>query len=163
MHSTPKKDKYASLDQDILELDRILDSLKETRNKSYEKGERETQLASSSLTEINLISGVEMAQKPNDKLELCRSQAPVRKKLTFYEPCIENRIVDRKSQVNIMNSRQYASDHPDTNLGIVCDKKEVQQSIDTKERLIRLEAYQRDLEQQYNQIMDRDAESSRSE
>ena len=34
MHSTPKEDKYALLDQDILELDRMLASLKGTRNKS---------------------------------------------------------------------------------------------------------------------------------
>ena len=36
MHSTPKEKKYASLDQEILELDHMLASLKETRNKSYE-------------------------------------------------------------------------------------------------------------------------------
>ena len=108
--------------------------------KSYEKGKREAQLASSSITEIKPISGVGMAQKPNDKLEPCSSQAQVQKKLTFYEPCIENKTVDKNSQVKRLNSRQYASAHHDTNIVVVSDKKEVQQSIDAKERLIRLEA-----------------------
>ena len=156
MHSTPKEDKYASLDQDILELDRMLASLKETRNKSYEKGKREPQLASSSQTEIKLISREEMDQKSYDQLEPSSSQAPVRKKLTFYEPCIESRTVDRDSQVKRMDSRQ----HPDTNQDIFRDKEEPQQSIEAREKLARLEAYQRDLEQQYNQIIYRGAESS---
>ena len=95
MYSTPKEGKYASLDQEILELDHMLASLKETRNKSYEKGNRETQLASCNQTRIR----EEMTQKPNDHLEPSSSQAPVRKKLTFYEPCIESRTVDRDSQV----------------------------------------------------------------
>ena len=73
MYSTPKEGKYASLDQEILELDHMLASLKETRNKSYEKGNRETQLASSSQTEIR----EEMAQKPNGQLEPSSSQALV--------------------------------------------------------------------------------------
>ena len=77
MYSTPKEGKYASLDQEILELDHMLASLKETRNKSYQKGNRETQLASSSQTEIKLISREDMAQKPNDQLEPSSSQAPV--------------------------------------------------------------------------------------
>ena len=131
MHSTPKEDKYALLDQDILKLDRMLASLKGTRNKSYEKGKRETQLASSSQTEIKLISRGEMSQKPNDKLEPSSSHAPVRKKLTFYEPCIESRTVDRDSQVKGMDSRQ----HPDTNQDIFRDKEEPQQSIEARERL----------------------------
>ena len=160
MHSTPKEDKYASLDRDILELDRMLASLKETRNKSYEKGKREPQLASSSQTEIKLICREEMDQKPYDQLEPSSSQAPVRKKLTFYEPCVESRTVDRSSQVKGIDSRQYASAQPDTIQGIYSYKEETQQSIDAKERLTRLEAYQRELEHQYNQIMDRGAESS---
>ena len=107
----------------------MLASLKETRNKSYEKGNRETQLASSSQTEIR----EEMAQKPNDQLEPSSSQAPVRKKLTFYEPCMESRAVARDSQVKRMDSRQYAS--------APHDKEEPQQSIDARERLARLDAY----------------------
>ena len=67
----------------------------------------------------------EMTQKPNDQLEPSSSQAPVRKKLTFYEPCIESRAVDRDSQVKRMDSRQ----HPDTNQDIFRDKEEPQQSI----------------------------------
>ena len=134
----------------------MLASLKETRNKSYEKGKREPQLASSSQTEIKLISREEMDQKPYDQLEPSSSQAPVRKKLTFYEPCIESRTVDRDSQVKRMDSRQ----HPDTNQDIFRDKEEPQQSIEAREKLARLEAYQRDLEQQYNQIIYRGAESS---
>ena len=160
MHSTPKEDKYASLDQDILELDRMLASLKETRNKSYEKGKREPQLASSSQTEIKLISREEMDQKPYDQLEPSSCQAPVRKKLTFYEPCVESRTVDRSSQVKGIDSRQYASTQPDTNQANFRDKEEPQQSIEAREKLARLEAYQRDFEQQYNQIIYRGAESS---
>ena len=148
MYSTPKEGKYASLDQEILELDHMLASLKETRNKSYGKGNRETQLASSSQTEIR----EEMAQKPNGQLEPSNSQAPVRKKLTFYEPCMESKAVTRDSQVKRMDSRQYAS--------APHDKEETQQSIDAKERLTRMKAYQRELEHRYNQIMDRGAESS---
>ena len=126
MYSTPKEGKYASLDQEILELDHMLASLKETRNKSYEKGNRETQLASSSQTEIKLISREDMAQKLNDQLEPSSSQAPVRMKSTFYEPYMESRAVARDSQVKRMNSRQYASAPP--------DKEEPQQSIDARER-----------------------------
>ena len=133
----------------------MLASLKETRNKSYEKGKREPQLASSSQTEIKLISREEMDQKPYDQLDPSSSQAPVRKKLTFYEPCIESRTVDRDS-VKRMDSRQ----HPDTNQDIFRDKEEPQQSIEAREKLASLEAYQRDLEQQYNQIIYRGAESS---
>ena len=65
---------------------------------------------------------------------------------------MESRAVARDSQVKRMDSRQYASAPP--------DKEEPQQSIDARERLARLDAYQRDLEQQYNQIMDRGAQVS---
>ena len=40
MHGTPKEDKYASLDQDILELDRMLEGLKETRKIIRERKEK---------------------------------------------------------------------------------------------------------------------------
>ena len=156
MYSTPKEGKYASLDQEILELDHMLASLKETRNKSYEKRNRETRLVSCSQTEIR----EEMDQKPYYQLEPSSSQAPVRKKLTFYEPCVESRTVDRSSQLKGIDSRQYASAQPDTNQANFRDKEEPQQTIDAKERLTRLEACQREFEHQYNQIMDRGAESS---
>ena len=65
---------------------------------------------------------------------------------------MESRAVTRDSQVKRMDSRQYASAPP--------DQEETQQSIDAKERLTRLKAYQRELEHRYNQIMDRGAESS---
>ena len=84
-----------------------------------------------------------MDQKPYYQLEPSSSQAPVRKKLTFYEPCVESRTVDRSSQLKGIDSRQYASAQPDTNQANFRDKEEPQQTIDAKERLTRLEACHR--------------------